>query len=332
MHLLPPKDQHPMKKLKALFHPIAIFVLAQISWGLFMFVWIRWYVLQGQEFENLMKAMGPAYLSHSVSTVILVQGCVLMGLILIGMYLMFLAFRRQSALNRLQRNILDSVTHELKTPLASLRLHTETILMRPLSEDSRNRFLTKSIQEIERLERLIDEILLSARLDSGISESEKSQVDILSILEDCYSRVRERTGNKRLFSFYVTPKEPHSNFFMQANKQQIEMLFNNLLDNAVKYTRESGSVSVDVTLSPEHFKAIFSDDGCGIDKKDANKIFNKFFRSNAIQKQRVTGSGLGLFVCRTIVKNHGGHITATSPGLNKGAAFHVEFERASRSR
>jgi signal transduction histidine kinase len=321
-----------MKKLRTLFHPIAIFVLAQISWGLLMFVWIRWYVLQGEEVENLMKAMGPTYLSNSVSTVILVQGCVLMGLILIGMYLMFLAFRRQSTLNRLQRNILDSVTHELKTPLASLRLHTETILMRPLSEESRNRFLTKSVQEIERLERLIEEILLSARLDSGISESEKSSIELLPILEECYSRTRERVGNKRIFSCYVNLGEPHSPFRMQGNTQQLEMLFNNLLDNAVKYTDESGSISIEVTASQEHFKVIFSDNGCGIDKNDINKIFDKFFRSNTNQKRRATGSGLGLFVCRTIVRNHGGRITVTSPGLNKGASFHVEFQRTSRAR
>jgi signal transduction histidine kinase len=232
----------------------------------------------------------------------------------------------------MQRNILDSVTHELKTPLASLRLHTETILMRPLSEENRNGFLKKSVHEIERLERLIDEILVAARLESGIPESEKHPHPLLPILEESYLRVRERVGGRRVFSFYKTEKVPHATFEIMANQRQIEMVFNNILENAVKYTPEGGSISVEVAIANDSFSASFTDSGYGIEKNDLNRIFEKFYRARSQQKQRVTGSGLGLFVCRTILKSHGGKIFATSPGPGKGATFHVEFERTPRSR
>ena len=316
-----------MKKLRALFHPIAIFVSAQISWGLFMFVWIRWYILRSEEIESLMKSMSVTTQSSPVSTVILIQGCVLMGLILISMYLMFLAFRRQSTLNKLQRNILDSVTHELKTPLASLRLHTETLLMRSLSEEDRNRFLRKSIHEIERLQKLIDGILVSSRLDSGISDSEKSDIEILPVFDLSWNRARDRVGGKRIFAMFVEKSSPQAQFRMNGNQQQLEMVFDNILDNALKYTQEGGQISVEVKISNDKFLLGVTDNGCGIEKKDSEKIFDKFFRAKSQRRHHVSGSGLGLFVCRTVVKNHGGRIYATSPGLNKGATFHVEFKR-----
>lgn len=320
-----------MKKLRALFHPIAILISAQIAWGLLMFVWIRWYVLRSQEVEDLVKTMGPSQLSRSANSFILIQGCVLMGLILIGIYVLFITNRKQWALNKLQRNILDSVTHELKTPLASLRLHTETLLFRPVNDETRTNFLKKSIQEIERLQSLIEGILVSARVEGGIEDIEKNEIDLQAVVENCYSHFRERLGSRRLFSLYVSNNTPQNPFEIRASKQEMEMVFNNLLENAVKYSPEGGSVSVEVRIDSQQFQVSIFNSGNGIEQSEINKIFKKFYRASSHHRNHVSGTGLGLFVCRTVVKNHGGRIYATSPGLNKGATFHVEFKRTSRT-
>ncbi len=318
------------KRLRGLFHPIAFLVLAQISWGLLMFVWIRWYVLRSREIENLMKQISVDQRMQSASTLILILGCVLMAVILVGLYFIFVAFRKQAAMNKFQRGILDSVTHELKTPLASLRLHTETLLMRPTSEDARTRFLNKSLGEIERLQRLIDGVLLSARLDGGYAATEKSQQDIAPLIEDSITQTRERVGSRRII--ILTKSVPDSERFrIEAHTEQMQMVFDNLLSNAVKYTTEGGTIRCNIEENEEELTFEITDNGSGIEKKELKKIFDRFYRAKAHRSQQVSGTGLGLYVCKSIVESHKGRIYATSNGIGQGANFHVEFRRTRRS-
>ncbi len=313
-------------RIRILFHPIAVFVLAQVSWGLLMFVWIRWYVLRSQEIEELMKRFTLDERMQSISTIILIQGCVLMAVILLGLFFMFVAFRKQAALNKFQRGILDSVTHELKTPLASVRLHTETLLMRAISEEDRNRFLRKSLGEIERLQHLIDGLLLSARLDGGFTNTEKTSLEIFPFANDSVIQTQERTTNRRNITIQHT-KEGNQSFQMEANSEQMQMIFDNLLGNAVKYTAEGGNICCNIVESDSEFKFKVSDNGCGIQKKDLKKIFRRFYRSRVQRSMQVSGTGLGLYVCKTIVEAHLGRIFATSEGIGHGATFYVEFKR-----
>ncbi|MES2616029.1 MAG: histidine kinase dimerization/phospho-acceptor domain-containing protein, partial [Bdellovibrionota bacterium] len=143
-----------LKKVKWLLHPISVLILAQICWGLLMFVWISWYISRRQEINNLIEKI-PLPATTSGQSVILAQGCILMAFILVGLYMIFVNQRRLSRLAKMQDAILSSVTHELKTPLASIRLYTETMLLRNLSEQDRLKFLQRTLSEAERLQRLI---------------------------------------------------------------------------------------------------------------------------------------------------------------------------------
>lgn len=319
------------KKLKWLLHPISILVIAQICWGLLMFVWIRWYILRSQEINTFIEKF-PVAATNSGQWVILSQGCILMGFILIALYMIFVSQRRLSRITKMQDAILSNVTHELKTPLASIRLYAETMLLRNVTEEERKKFLTRTLKETERLQKLIDTVLISARLESDKSSLVHSRVNLCEILNACFNRVRDRFSDLRHFEFQNLETQTDSPHFVWGNPYHLSMLFDNLLDNAVKYTEKNGCIQAGIILKKETIQVFIKDNGQGIEKNNLKKIFKKFYRIERNSKMKIQGSGLGLFVCISIVKEHHGKIFALSDGLNKGSTFYVELQRLSSHR
>lgn len=316
-----------MRRLRWLFQPVLIFVVAQVSWALLMFVWIRWYLMRNQEIDALINRFP---LKDSLATgqwVVLVEGCILMAIILVGLYFIFVSLRKQQKLNKLQDSILSSVTHELKTPLASIRLYAETMLLRNLADNEREKFLRRTLAEAERLQKLIDTVLISARMEADRSLREIEQADVLEIIYASWKRTTERAGETRIFSLERKISTPDGQFVIPCNVHQLSIVFDNLLGNAVKYTSEKGNIILRVDASPTLLRARLTDDGVGVEKPHLKKIFGRFFRAEKTSQIKVHGSGLGLFVCQTIVKAHKGRIHATSDGLGKGSTFYVELPR-----
>lgn len=318
-----------LPRLRWLFHPISIFVVAQVSWGLLMFVWIRWYVMRSKEIDDLVHRIPMTESLRTGQSVVLIEGCLLMAIILVGLYVIFVSLRKQVRLNKLQDSILSSVTHELKTPLASIRLYSETMLLRDLGAEERNKFLRRMLAEAERLQKLIDTVLISARIEGGNPGNESERIDLSECAERCFRRARDRMGDRRQMTLKKTGLDGEGAFWLTCNPHQMEMIFDNLLDNAVKYTGEGGKIDVGVEAARDTIRIRVSDDGLGIDKAHLKKIFNKFYRSDRNAVKKVHGSGLGLFVSHSIVKAHDGRIYATSDGQGKGASFYVEFQRNS---
>lgn len=316
-------------RLRGVFHPISIFVIAQIAWGLLMFVWIRWYVIRRDELDSVLQRLPLRESFGGGQWVILVQGCLLMGVLLLGVILIFVSFRRQQRLARMQDSILSSVTHELKTPLATIRMNAETLLLRDLSKEQRFEFLSRTLRETDRLQKLVDGVLISARLESiQSSKSKQRDIDILAVVQDSYTRMRDLFGENRTFWLQSTGIEEGGEIFVRCNPHEIAILVDNLLDNAVKYTKAGGIITVEMEASPQVFSLRVRDDGAGIEPSDLKRIFDRFFRVERTAKRWVGGSGLGLFVCKSVVKSHRGSIKATSEGIGKGATFHVELPRA----
>lgn len=290
-----------------------------------MFVWIRWYILRSQEINNLIEKI-PLHTTTSGQWVILAEGCILMAFILIGLYMIFVNQRRLSRLAKLQEAILSSVTHELKTPLASIKLYTETLLLRKVTEQERAKFLQRTLSEAERLQKLIDTVLISARLQSNKASQSLVRVDLKEILHSCVQRAKERFSDTRSIDMLFSENTLEA-VFIHGNPDHLSTLFDNLIDNAVKYTRNSGIIKIDVNIKKEIVIISIKDNGCGIEKENLKKIFKKFYRVNDKGQSVVKGSGLGLSVCYSIVKEHSGKIIAHSDGLNKGSTFYVEFKR-----
>jgi signal transduction histidine kinase len=316
-----------IKKLKWIIHPISILILAQICWGLLMFVWIRWYILRSQEINALLTKI-PLSTAPSGQWVILAEGCLLMAFLLVSLYMIFVSQRRLSRITKMQDTILSSVTHELKTPLASIRLYTETMLLREIPIEEKKKFLNRVLGEVERLQKLVDTILISARLNSDHSTTNNHiKIDLIEIINTSMIRMKERFDHMRLFEFQIIPENAPRSFYILGNSQHLSTLFDNLFDNAVKYTKKNDLISVELSLGNENILVSVHDNGIGIEKRDLKKIFKKFYRVDKSAKSKVTGSGLGLSVCHSIVKEHNGKIYAKSDGLNKGTTFYVEFKR-----
>ncbi|APJ03355.1 sensor histidine kinase [Silvanigrella aquatica] len=315
-----------LKKLKWLLHPISILILAQICWGLLMFVWIRWYILRSQEINSFIEKI-PVPPTSSGQWIILAQGCILMGFILIALYMIFVSQRRLSRITKMQDTILSNVTHELKTPLASIRLYAETMLLRNVADEERRRFLTRTLTETERLQKLIDTVLISARLESDKSSLAHVRINLNELLMGCFAQVKERFGESRVFEFQTLESDEENSYFVWGNPHHLSMLFDNLLDNAVKYSEKGGMIQGGIIPKKESVQIYIKDNGVGIEKNNLKKVFKKFYRIERNAKLKVQGSGLGLSVCQSIIEEHHGKIFALSEGLNKGTTFYVELQR-----
>jgi signal transduction histidine kinase len=250
-----------------------------------------------------------------------------MAFILIALYMIFVSQRRLLRLSRMQEAILSSVTHELKTPIASIRLYAETLLLRNVTEQDRLKFLKRTLSEADRLQSLIDTVLISARLQSEKTAVNLTRVDLKEIILTCYNKAKERFSDTRYFEILFIGLNSTEAMIVLGNPYHLSTLFDNLLDNAVKYTNKNGKIKLEVNLKKDSIVVSVIDDGCGIERENLKKIFKKFFRITNKNQNIVKGSGLGLSVCRSIIDEHNGKIAAFSEGLNKGATFYVELKR-----
>lgn len=324
--------KHILKRFDWVLHPITVFVVAQICWALLVFTWIWWYFDREKAISAILgKVPAPPDL-HAGQWIILLQGGILLALILLGLLMTFISQRKQVRLNRLHESFLSNITHELKTPIASIRLATETLLLRKIPEQTQKGFLERTLSESIRLQNLVDSILVAARLESKSYSKNKEVTDLVGLVENCVENFRERVGNDRTVHFEKKYTLKKQEFLLEGDPIQLQMLFDNLLSNAFKYTNQGGTITITSQLTPKFFSVSIADDGVGIDKEALSKIFDKFYRAEGTSRIRVQGSGLGLFIARSVVQAHGGTLTASSEGPEKGAKFYVSFEGKTAAR
>lgn len=321
-----------VRRFSWIVHPVTVFIVAQICWALLVFTWIWWYLDREKAISAMLARLPAPPDIQAGQWVILLQGGILLALILLGLLTIFISQRKQVRLTRLHESFLSNITHELKTPIASIRLATETMLMRDVSPEDRLKFLNRTLSESIRLQNLVDSILVAARLESKSDTSTRETIDLISVLEQSVQKLRERAGTGRSVTYEIHNPLGKRDFLIDGDPIQIQMVYDNLFSNAFKYTAEGGTIAVAAIVNNKGFYSKISDNGVGIDKQAIDKIFDKFYRAEGTAKIRVQGSGLGLYIARTVVQEHGGQLTASSEGPEKGATFHVEFERKNSTR
>jgi len=257
-------------------------------------------------------------LEHSWLALIL--GSIAMGISLFGITFYSFLTIKEIQLNRRQSNFVDSVTHELKTPIAALRLYLDTLLMRDLAEDDRREFYETMETELDRLDQLINQLLEVARLDAIGSQTEPEHVDLTALLtaaaeQACRHHKREI---EKVCSFDIAP------LTVNARRMLLEMIFGNLIDNAVKYGGEPPSVRVSaMARGRDRIVIRVSDRGVGIPNEQRGQVFQLFFRgSNELQRTR-KGTGLGLYIVKTLVGIMKGRITISDGPEGVGSLFEV---------
>ncbi|MFZ3209502.1 MAG: HAMP domain-containing sensor histidine kinase [Geobacteraceae bacterium] len=311
-----------MNWLKKLFHPFVTFIAIQVVWILLVVFWVYWYVGQHKEIRKIAGKYRPELLGQGFDWLVLVEGLALLLVILAGVYVIFLYWRRQSKLYREQQDAISQVTHELKSPLASIQLHLETIRLRKPTPDKLESFLDTMLADTERLNNLISNLLMAARIDQRRLDAHFSVIDFSVLLSDYMEQKRLKLPEGGSLKVMVD-----SDVRLAANVEGLQTVMRNLFENAVLYSVGAPDISVSLTKNDNHCFLTFEDRGMGIERKDLKRVFRMFYRIRR-PGETIHGTGLGLYIVKSIVTEHGGKISVTSEGAGKGCKFIITLPQA----
>lgn len=310
-----------LKKINPSFYYILIFILAQLAWMGLLGLWIYWYISNSIIFEEVGEQLSPQINIGSPSTFIFVGGIILIVAIAFGMSVIFRNLNVQLRLRKLYDNFIANVTHELKSPLASIQLYLETIKSRELSPENKEKFTNFMLKDANRLNNLINSILEISRLEQKKISHEYHIYEAEQIIN---SLVSESTEQFQVSSESISLDGKLSSKIV-LDKNAFKIVIDNLIDNAIKYS--IGKPKINIKLSKTNKKVIieFSDNGIGIEPSQLKKVFKKFYRISSKDNPSVKGTGLGLYWVREILKSHGGKIYCFSNGLHTGTTFKIEL-------
>lgn len=260
--------------------------------------------------------------------VLLAVGTVFLVLVLVGVVMYLTISIKEIRLNQRQSNFIDSVTHELKSPIASLKLYLQTLSRRPVTEGQRSDFYRFMLGDLERLDTLINHLLDAAQLDRQPVSADETDVDLAAVLESCAETARLR--------YHLPPETVRLQLVpatVRARQMDVEMVFRNLIDNAIKYGGSPPLVEIESRASgPDKVVTRIADNGPGIPPQLRRKIFGRFVRLGSELERSRQGTGLGLFIVRTTVKRLRGKISVrdrpgagSSGGRQGGTVFEVEL-------
>jgi two-component system phosphate regulon sensor histidine kinase PhoR len=260
------------------------------------------------------------------SRILSVRGTPLPGYPPSGAVLVFHDVTDLRRLERMRQDFVANASHELKTPLASIKAYAETLIDWALHDASVNRrFLERIDEQADRLNQLILDMLSLARLDSGQEFFEHGPLVLVPVLESCLEGHRGRAEAKNL-SLTFEPGSLDGETLVLADEEAIRQIFDNLIDNAIKYTPEGGRVRVSCSQGPGAVGVDVTDSGIGIPRDELPRIFERFYRVDKARSRELGGTGLGLSIVKHLVSSIHGHISVTSrPG--SGSRFTVKIPR-----
>ena len=292
--------------------PILALVLAVVYWVLVL---------------GDVRPIAPSGLA-TLGWVLLLLGTMFFVLIIVGTAWLCSWLVREMRVNQRQRAFLDAVTHEMKTPLASLRLSIETILRHDLERERRREFLDRMCEDLDRLHQTVDQVLAAARAEEPGRSPAFRTVALRNVLESCIAEIRDRHLLPDEAVLLDTGQDP----VVRGDSTELSVVFRNLLENAVKYSDEPIEVKVAVAgPSDGRVSVDISDRGIGIPAGELRKIFQRFYRVGRDVQRTAAGLGLGLFIVRSLVRRQGGRVVARSEGSGEGSRFVVTLRAAGRA-
>jgi len=235
-----------------------------------------------------------------------------------GLYVINRAAKREVVLARQRRNFLLSITHELKSPIAALRLTMETLSRRELKRDQLETLCNNGLRDAARLQNLVEDLLLAARLDDNW-RPHPEPVDLLQLAQDCASNLKTRFPKAN-----IRIEIPNGIAPIMADKSGMTAVIQNLLENAIKYAPEGALVQLSVQKIQHKTRLKVVDEGVGIPNGEKAAVFEKFYRIGNEETRRTTGTGLGLYIVKQVVEAHDGKISVTD-NQPTGAIFTVEI-------
>jgi signal transduction histidine kinase len=258
--------------------------------------------------------------------VLLILGIVFFALIITGLTLNTIFLFREIRRNEQHDAFLNSVTHELKTPIASIKLYLETLKSREVDDIKRREFYNVMLADSDRLLSTVEQVLQASSTREKARQTHIAEIDLRGLVGDSISMVEQRHHLGGDLIKYSKPAEP---VIVSGDSRELQTVFTNLLENAVKYSAGPPRISVRLKTSALKKAEVFiKDNGIGIPPGELKRVFKRFYRVPVPALPEAKGTGLGLFIVKTIVEKHGGRVRAESRGTGKGSTFLVQLPLA----
>jgi len=264
--------------------------------------------------------------------VLLFFGIIFFALIIAGMVVNTIFLVRELRRSEQHDSFINAVTHELKTPVASIRLHLETLQRRELPEPRKQEFYRLMLSDTDRLTETVEQVLRAGRAGDKKAGREKAEVDFGQLVRDCMEAIRTRHHLAPEAMRYQEAASNANGMHVSGSPEDLRTAVSNVLDNAVKYSGDHVDVQVRLE-TPDEKRLVLSvqDHGVGISQDDLKRIFKRFHRVTHRSLAHVKGTGLGLFIVKSIAKKHGGKAFAVSEGEGQGTTVVIELPRMESS-
>lgn len=250
------------------------------------------------------------------------EGITFFIVLLIGIYWIYSSFAARIEMNTQQRNFLLSITHEFKTPLASLKLYLQTMQKRSLDKEQLDKMIHNSIKDVERLDELSENVLMATKIEGLGYNYTFTRLNFSELLTDTVNKVMHPKGGKFDLLRNIEP-----NLFTLGDRLTLTLVITNLLENACKYSTEGGKISVILkSISADQLSFRVGDEGPGIPEVEKKKIFRKFYRIGNEDTRKTKGTGLGLFIVKEVSKRHGAKVTIID-NVPRGSIFDITLKR-----
>jgi signal transduction histidine kinase len=247
------------------------------------------------------------------------EGTVFALILGLGIYRTRNTFKKEFELSKQQKNFMLSITHELKSPIASARLQIETLLKRQLPHEKQEFVLNQALQETERLDALVEKILLANRIESSAYLIQKEHFNLSELCQKIINNLKGSLLKNNTINSQIT-----KDITVFGDEMAFTSIINNLLDNASKYSAPQSSIELVLSNEGDFITLVVKDQGIGILTSEEGKVFNKFYRAGNEETRNTKGTGLGLYIVKNLVNMHQGNIKITS-NQPKGTIFTIQL-------
>jgi len=313
-----------MRQSKWFFHPILIFIYSILAVVASLFLYINWYVKFSTGTQELIHKfnISPDQIFTSQTWSFILLNSLFLGVILMGITLIFVYNQKAIHLYQLQNTFINNFTHELKTPVTSLKLYLETFYKHDLPREEQIKYIQYMLNDVNRLSENIGSILNIAKIESKCYSTDIKRHNMVYEIETFLEKNEYLFSNCQITTHYLCEKKEIS---CSIDISLFEMLLMNIIFNGIKYN-QSDKPTIQIYVSQKKKKVILQvvDNGIGIPKKARKKVFKKFYQCNS-DKRSETGSGLGLYLVYNIVRLHKGRIFADQNDSGQGSRFTIEL-------
>lgn len=247
------------------------------------------------------------------------EGTVFLLILLFGVYQVRKSIKKETELANQKSNFILSISHELKTPIAATKLQLQTLLKHDLERDKQKELLNNALNENNRLHKLVDNVLMANQIENNNLSIQKEQLNLSELLENTVKRYFLEHLEKNHLTLTIEP-----NIIYEGDKELLPSIFINLIENAIKYSFED--IKIEVILKKLNGNTVLeiSDQGCGILDQEKETVFQKFFRSGSENTRKTKGTGIGLFIVKSICDLHQITIKLAN-NQPKGSIFQIQF-------